>query len=585
MKDSDRLPLRPPPARLGRVALLLLSWCATHEAGAAAPGTVDPLQEPAAGRLLGSMVDPGGEPARLPVALVQVAPGEEWRIAPLVTPHSRFPALVDAALPGEDGRFELADVPPGSWRLAHYTLGAYHFTEPFAVSPGAAVDVGAIPVATRSPAHWVRGRIPAGPGSPAMAICGVFWWRPGHDGSVRLPLGAPPGGEFALPLPVAGEEVSLLVLRGRESYSFAEGVPVPSEGVELPLCPLRTVAVRLEDAEWRGAPISRVQVAIVESTGRALDLGLLDSYADSVPIPDERFLLRLSTSGGTHLEAGPFDPGQVGDVLRIRDARRAPPLVEVRRPPAPTPSEPSPSMQSADPRERALALAVATNNLFRSHLGSWEHREFERRNAKRVTSSGEALLRGRLTFGGEPWFPEPTWGPVIHCGMGLLPVQGRFAGLVPADQPLEEALWSPVEFDGRFTLHAPAPGSYRLLVSNEVDPTVRGLDFHAQQRRLVTLDLVEIGGDGPTSWDRDLPVGGLRVRRNQGGSDRLLVWTAPGGLSGILGLDRDDDRLEYRIPCVPAGPAEVVQLLPDGSLRVLASLIVPPGGTAEVDLR
>ena len=114
---------------------------------------------------------------------------------------------------------------------------------------------------------------------------------------------------------------------------------------------------------------------------------------------------------------------------------------------------------------------------------------------------------------------------------------------------------------------------------------MRGLDFHAQQRRLVTLDLVEIGGDGPTSWDRDLPVGGLRVRRNQGGSDRLLVWTAPGGLSGILGLDRDDDRLEYRIPCVPAGPAEVVQLLPDGSLRVLASLIDPPGGTAGVDLR
>lgn len=147
---------------------------------------------------------------------------------------------------------------------------------------------------------------------------------------------------------------------------------------------------------------------------------------------------------------------------------------------------------------------------------------------------------------------------------------------------LEQTLWFPVDAEGRFVLRAPGPGRYRLLVSAQIDPMAYGF---VQDARLLALDLVEIREGEPTVWERDLPVGGLRVRRNEGDHGRLLVWNGPGGVSGVLGIDRWDDRLEYRIPCVPAGPVEVVRLKPGGTLEVLATVFVPPGSTAEIDLR
>ena len=426
------------------VRLLTLSTLVTaviaHQCSAA---TFQGDDEGAWGTILGRLVDEAGGPARAHVVLLQVPPGEEWVIDPIVCPGTPFfvaasflPA-VESVFAREDGRFEFEEVPPGTWRLGHESMGAYHFSVPLEVEANAVVDAGAISMATRSPAHWVRGWIRSDLGSHPGLRCQVHWWRPGHDGSLRLATIRPePGGRFAIPLPVAGESISILVLQGEESYAFAEGVPVPADGVELLLCPLHSVALRLEDGHGREMAIHSAQVALVESSGRALDLGWIShSEPGSVRIPDGRFVIRILAAGVRGFTAGPFDAAEVGESLVVRVPDPAERRSAGQGDSSPTSRGPLHSMQSPDPWERALAMASSVS--LGHHPGSWDAREFVEESRRRAAFSTDSSLEGRLTLGGSRGRPSRSVSPFASAATR----PSRFRAGTRASRPCRDR-WS-----------------------------------------------------------------------------------------------------------------------------------------------
>lgn len=563
---------------------------------AAGQGFSPAADEEPSGTLVGRLLDPGGYPARAPLVLVPVLPGEEWWPDPVVCPSSerttatRFLPVWAERAPDVDGAFQFDRLPAGSWRVAHYDSGAFHVSQPLEVAPGALTDAGVLQLAGRSPVRWVRGRMRWESGPNWFQDGRVLWWRDGHDGGWRsVSLEVTREGRFAIPLPAEAVSVTLFAWVGRESYAFAEDVPVPSEDVELVLRPRWPVALRLEDGS--GAPVEceSVELHLAPDSGRRYFLE--DRFGrefGTVRVPEERFLVRYRLSDDRTGEAGPFEPADVlagpgsQPVLAIRV-----PDADGREPPDAGATRPwkLPPVRSSEPRDRALDLLAA--GPLDSHIDGDSLAPMPRRGRRGRASTSDHVLAGRLTLGGRGSVPLPP-DPLsqILCGSAPAPLGGWRVGLAPLRRSAQSVLWYPVERDGRFAVPAREPGRYRLLVSAEIDPLV---DEFNEGARLLAQDVVEIGSGEPSLWERDLAVGGVLVRRDQrtqaAGSSRVLVWTTPDGVSGVLGLDRWDDRLEYRVPCVPAGPAEVYEVARDGSARFVASLVVPEGGTAAVDLR
>ena len=584
--------------RSGSAAALLAVSLAAPLAAIVAAAFQDREAVPAAqeaGTVVGRLRNAAGRPARRHVVLCRVPPGEERELEPVVCARSSgiwtggaVVPYVHDTYPGTDGGFRFAKVRPGTWRLAHYALGAYHFTLPFEVAAGELADTGVLQLASRSPAQWVRGRVRGATLPFDSFSCEISWWRPGHSGGWRpSSVLADADGSFAIPLPVAGERISLVALYREESYAYAGGVPVPAEGIDLVLRPLRPVALRLESRDGAELSGGDPDLCLLEPSGRPVRLGMfLDLEPPVLPVPEQPFHLHLWPQGASPFTAGPFHVRQLGGELVIQVP--APP--EGSAPSAPSVPGGSPALaeenlplDSPVPRDRALALAAS--GWLPDHLRSLATPDW--REATRGEEPTAFQLEGRWLLGGERWVYEAVARNQLMCAFGAVALpSGWFAGLAPVGQPLDSTRWTAVDLDGRFTLYAPGPGRYRLVVSAQIDPMS---DLGHTEARLLALDVVEIGGGEPTVWERDQPVGGLFVRTDERprgvGSSRVLAWTGVEGVSGILGVDRRDDRLEYRIPCVPAGPAEVVEVAQDGSFRVLARVVVPAGGTVEVDLR
>ena len=595
MKRREIHPLLRRLSLWGSAAVLLLVTLAVPLAAIVSTVAQDHDAEPhvpAAGSVVGRLRDAMGEPARKQVVLCRVPPGEERELEPVVCARSlgfldigAVVPYVDTTYPEADGSFRFEGVRPGMWRLGHYALGAYHFSPPVEVAAGEVVDFGELRLASRSPTQWVRGRVSGAPLPLDPYSCEISWWRPGHSGAWR-PISVLPddGGSFEIPLPVAGERISIIALYDEESYAYAGGVPVPAEGIDLVLRPLRPIALHLETQDGDEVSGGDYDISLLEPSGRPVCLGMfLDPEPLGLLVPDRTFLIHLWPHGGPSFTAGPFDARRLVDELVIRV-----PSLEGRS--APSSYSETPSLGQRDlaldspvPRDRAIALAAT--GWLPDHLRALERADW--REASREAEFTPFRLEGRWLLGGERWVYETVARNQKMCafGLGSIP-RGWFAGLARIGQPLDQTRWTAVGSDGRFTLYAPGPGRYRLVVSVEIDPMP---DIGHEEARLLALDVVEIGRGEPTVWGRDQPVGGLYVRTNQrprgDRCSRVLVWTGLEGVSGILGVDRRDDRLEYTIPRVPAGPVDVIEVAEDGSIRVLASIIVPPGGTVEVDLR
>lgn len=99
---------------------------------AAGQGFSPAADEEPSGTLVGRLLDPGGYPARAPLVLVPVLPGEEWWPDPVVCPSSerttatRFLPVWAERAPDVDGAFQFDRLPAGSrsnWK-APSTSGA-----------------------------------------------------------------------------------------------------------------------------------------------------------------------------------------------------------------------------------------------------------------------------------------------------------------------------------------------------------------------------------------------------------------------------------------------------------------------------
>jgi len=170
---------------------------------------------------------------------------------------------------------------------------------------------------------------------------------------------------------------------------------------------------------------------------------------------------------------------------------------------------------------------------------------------------------------------------------GLLRIDGGAPGPWTAMLTRADVFGGP-EFDsaeldveGGFTLVAPRPGPYRLLMMGPVGQD--GMQF-------VSGTLEAVTGDNP--WQFEFQSGAVEIRNvpatpDQGNPERLYVWQQGDDLLCATALTPNVDGV-CLLPRVPVGPGRVVALggSPDDleSWITLATCEVTRDGTAQVTL-
>jgi hypothetical protein len=244
---------------------LVIGWCAL---GCLAPGEArrQDLQAAAPATLRGRVIDQAGRPARELALWLVAAAGERYLDASLDEPHGK-------TVTGDDGRFEIADVPPGTWLLGpapepdeRRVLRAFMRKEtppgPDVAAWGILVETGGVPardlelVVARG--LFLRGVVVDGGGSP---VGGAYVHaRVASGGPVAGNATTSADGSFAVgPVAARAHEV------GASRPGFASSARVaatPEEPVELVLGARGGVirgSVRLA-----GAPVSGAHVVCGE---------------------------------------------------------------------------------------------------------------------------------------------------------------------------------------------------------------------------------------------------------------------------------------------------------------------------------